>query len=155
MVISPEWLAGFFDGEGCISATVAGKRRRVILRLSLVNTDYAVMRTIAVEYNGQFVVRKASRPGWKTPYHVIWTNTQAKSLLAKIGHLIILKRQQVKLALAFLELRDSPERFTLELVSVKNHKSGTVPKRRITQDMLAREEAIKQEFHRLNRKGAA
>ena len=49
-MIDPRWLAGFFDGEGSIGITVAGKYRRCILRLTLVNTDYDLLAAIQGEY---------------------------------------------------------------------------------------------------------
>jgi hypothetical protein len=154
-VVTPQWLAGFFDGEGCISCTVAGKARRVILRLSLVNTDYALMRLIATQYHGQFVYRKAAKATWKRACHVVWTNTQATELLKQIGSLLMLKRRQAELAQEFLALRDDPNRFVMILHATNNKRSNVGPHRRISPEMLEKEEKIKQEFHRLNAKGAA
>jgi hypothetical protein len=153
MPLSPQWLAGFFDGEGCISCTVAGARRRVILRLSLVNTDADLMRRIAVEYKGQFVQRKAPKPHWKAPCHVVWTNTQAIYLLGQIGDYIVLKARQVALAKEFLALRERSDRFEYHPRFENGRGRGAA--RVVSKVMLQQEEAIKAQFHVLNRKGAA
>lgn len=153
--ISPEWLAGFFDGEGCINITVAGKHRRCILRLYIVNTDYAVLSRIQQQYGGLLSQRKHKKyPKWKPSCAVCWTNQQAADLLKQIGPYLLLKKRQLELALEFLDLRDDPERFECSSIPGVPRASKTF-RRRITQEMLAKETQIKQRMHDLNRKGIA
>jgi hypothetical protein len=85
MPITDQWLAGFFDGEGCVNITVAGKHRRCILRLYVVNTDYSLLQEIQKEYGGQLYRRNSSIKNWKPYCNLAWTNSQAEKLLEHIG----------------------------------------------------------------------
>jgi len=153
MTISEEWLAGFFDGEGCINITVAGKHRRCILRLYIVNTDMDVLSRIQSEYGGFLSERvHPNHPNWKPCGTLTWTNQQARELLERIGKHIILKRRQLDLALEFLSLRGSPDRFEVASVAgVPSRNRKFV--RRISADMLVKESGLKEKMHDLNRKG--
>lgn len=152
--ISEQWLAGFFDGEGCIAITVAGKQRRCILRLALTNTDHDLLREIHKQFGGQLVLKaKPAKAGWKPYGCVVWTNRQAQSLLDRIGPYIILKRRQLDLALEFLSLRTHPDR-------LEHFDSTGTPRQRhpyikkILQEFLDKEATIKAQMHLLNRKGS-
>lgn len=60
------WLAGFFDGEGCIYLS----RRTRAIELSIANTDKAVIEFIQSRLaRGTVTVVTYSRPEWKTKYH--------------------------------------------------------------------------------------
>ena len=153
-MISAQWLAGFFDGEGCINITVAGKHRRCILRLYLVNTDENLLQTIQEQYGGQFTKRPHSgRPTWKPYCALIWTNRQAVGLLDRIGEFIILKRAQLDLAKAFLALRlvDSARYDVSSVVGVPSRRRKFI--RQIKPSVLALEADMKQRMHMLNKKG--
>jgi len=154
-VISPQWLAGFFDGEGNIGITVAGKHRRCILRLSLVNTAYDLLASIQSEYGGQLNRRSRSeKPHWKPFCSLTWTNRQAAILIDRIGLFLILKSKQLDLARVFLSLRDSPNRFEIgSLPHLKVRERNFV--RRLDPGMLQIENDIKSKMHELNKKGRA
>ncbi len=150
--ISPQWLAGFFDGEGCINITVAGKSRHAILRLYLVNTDADLLREIQKQYGGHFATQESKKKGWKPFCTLIWTNIPAKGLLSQIGEFLILKRRQCELAEEFLRIKDDPNR--LEPFDNKNMpvnlRKGV---RRVKPEILEKEFAIKARMHALNKKG--
>jgi hypothetical protein len=58
------WLAGFFDGEGCVHLPKRG------VDISIANTDRGIIRLIA-RRTGVGIINEISysRPEWKTKYH--------------------------------------------------------------------------------------
>jgi len=151
MPISPDWLAGFFDGEGCVGITVAGKHRRCIVRLTLVNTNHDLLRRVQSEYGGHLTFRHG-KPTWKPAGCLTWTNSAAALFLSVVGPHIRLKTRQVNLALEFLKLRRDPERFAISSISGVSSRDRSFV-RRIRPEMLERELALKMAMHHLNRKG--
>lgn len=152
-MISPEWLAGFFDGEGNVGITVSGKRRHCIVRLSLVNTNYEILQEIQIDYGGYLSRREnKNKPHWKPFCSLTWTNCRAAEFLKIVGPHIVLKKQQVALANEFLALRESPNRFELgSKVGLSTRQRPFV--RKIRPEILTQELEMKQAMHILNRKG--
>jgi hypothetical protein len=153
-MISPQWLAGFFDGEGTIGMTVSGANRNSILRMHLVNTDYELLKQIQAEYGGFLTTPRPHKehPNWKPFCSLNWTNRQAVELLDQIGDYIILKQKHVQLARQFLWLRNARGR----------HESGSkhgLPSKkrkfayRVRPNIRDIEQELKNGFARLNRKG--
>jgi hypothetical protein len=106
--MTDEWLAGFFDGEGCISGQcqfVAGKyikEPRVNIQISITQKDRKILETIQEVYGGTVYDKK------KGCSAIRWTG---KSDMTRILRILaphsICKREQILLALRFCEtLRD-------------------------------------------------
>lgn len=60
--VTPEWLAGFFDGEGTVDIRIAkthgGKYMRFELRVQIAQRDRAPLRLIQAEYGGSIQGRR-------------------------------------------------------------------------------------------------
>ena len=94
-----DYIAGFFDGEGCISLSLHG------LRVILTNTDKKILKEIQAYFNskGQITSKirnskdKATKPCWQ----LIYWNRQAEKVVVILMPYLRQKRKQAKLALEF------------------------------------------------------
>ena len=152
-MIPIKWLAGFFDGEGCISMTIVGKHRRVAVRIQLTNTNAALLRRIKKEYGGIFVQKTFKhKPHWKPYCALLWTSRKAEVFLEQIFEHLILKRKQAVLARQFFKLRHSLGR--LESGSVEGvPRSERSYRARLRPEVVEKEASMKVEMHKLNKKG--
>lgn len=101
MELSKEWLAGFFDGEGCISLWRRKNNKDYQLGIDIAQVEGNILMLIASIYGGK--VRKS-----KKNVHQ-WTlrkkNLQIKFLI-DIESFLILKKPQAKMALIYLSTVD-------------------------------------------------
>jgi len=148
--ITPQWLAGFFDGEGCFCITTSGRYKRCVqLRLILVNTDIELLQLIQHQYGGHLVRREHKRfPAWKPSACLTWQNEHAAILIRQIGRFLVLKRRQLELAKEFLVLRVTPDRY-------KTSFEDGAPKRRLTEAVMEQQLDIKSRLQVINKKGRA
>jgi hypothetical protein len=136
--ISPQWLAGFFDGEGGVNFTQAGSPRQLVYRLYIVNTNEKVLRAIQNSYGGFLAVREyKNRPNCKPWHALVWTTRRARLLLDIIEPYVILKRPQVEL------IREWENWRPIGATRVK------------TQESQERELEFVNRMHELNRRGRA
>jgi hypothetical protein len=99
------YMAGFFDGEGCISLiprTSRGNRYRV--QISISNTNEWIIQWFRFNFGGSvaFEDRREENPNWKDTWR--WTITsgrQALRFLQAISPYLILKKPQAELAISF------------------------------------------------------
>jgi hypothetical protein len=107
---SPQYIAGFFDGEGYITLRRSNRYTRTAASYRIVigftNKSKAILELIQQRYGGS-IYPKARRnkevhaAAWELS---IFRNDGIQSFMAEIGPHIILKRPQVDLALEFLAL---------------------------------------------------
>jgi len=103
-MISPEYLAGLFDGEGCLYSAQCGKKgsRNFYLYAALTNTHLPVLKQVQIEYGGS-VSRKIDKRRVeiaKARYNLVWSgNRQVEKLLNIIGPYLIIKKEQAELVL--------------------------------------------------------
>jgi len=151
-MISVEYLAGFFDGEGCVNLTVVGQAKTTQLRVSIVNTDLLILNAIHAQYGGRVYARE-SREGWKMFRAIEWRGEAAYEFLQKIKPFVILKLPQIKLAEAHYEFCNRPrsERCEKKLVVLRNgtQKHIDVLKLEVRQEGLQ----LKERLHVLNKRG--
>ena len=99
--ITPQWLAGFFDGEGCVSIyRFRGKPKFLV---SLAQKDPSVLWLIHEmfpESNKPTFYGKKEKQVW----HVIFNGVKAKRFLETIREYSFCKRSQIEMGLRFIEL---------------------------------------------------
>jgi LAGLIDADG endonuclease. len=108
--MTDEWLAGFFDGEGCVSGfsyfhpTKYIKHPRVNLQITITQKDKGVLKQIQSNYGGSIYEKSSGHHCW----NIKWTGKQEMGrILRIIAPYVICKKEQVLLALKFIEtLRD-------------------------------------------------
>jgi hypothetical protein len=111
--MTPEYLAGLFDGEGCIDVqtlypsapSAKGKlylRPRV--RMCMSDNTLYMMQLLHTAFGGHLVRRKSTSPTQQASWSLEWLNQKAmKKLLNTILPHLILKREQAKLVLWWLD----------------------------------------------------
>ncbi len=102
------WLAGFFDGEGCITSSlqyVNGKyitNPRISIQLTITQKDASILASIREVYGGSISVK-----GNGVSHLRITGKYPMKKILDDMLPYSICKRPQIELALLFIEtIRD-------------------------------------------------
>jgi len=124
--ISIQYIAGFFDGEGGIYVTQKTDKRfgKSILvrniRCQVTNGDIKVLKMIQQKYGG--VIREKQREeGWKPAFYLeIASQKDILKFLQDIEPYLIVKKEQVKLAIQYLKSRLSHQhkRYTNEEIKI-------------------------------------
>lgn len=141
------YIAGFFDGEGCIGISKSGKSGQMILRTSLVNTNDIVLRVIQATYGGSIHVQQ-HQSNWKPAYNWSVAGRQAREFLKDIGPFLVMKRPQYEVALRFFSTFDLPKS---EKFDYRRKKVGAYA---VVKDEIVSERfSCKESMHVLNRKG--
>jgi LAGLIDADG DNA endonuclease family protein len=103
-LISPEYLAGFVDGEGYTGLAKICRRGRspeYCLRIAIYNSHRGALDAIQTTWGGVMSEVGQRKPGWKPGYALIWTNASAALVLEKIAPFLILKARQAGAMLRF------------------------------------------------------
>lgn len=95
------YIAGFFDGEGCISA-VAERRGYVSVRLNISQKFDAPLLFIQSRFGGNIRLHRESIWHWEA------YGESALNMLRALLPYLILKRPQAALAIEFLAARHGP-----------------------------------------------
>lgn len=114
-MVSAEWLAGFFDGEGCVHVMNGGRLRNLTsvtgvsrqtswIGCTIGNTNLDVLKEIQASFGGRIRKREYKVKLWKTLYTLIWACRQPEALLIAIRPFLKVKHRQADLALEFLSL---------------------------------------------------
>lgn len=95
--ITPQWLAGFFDGEGCVSASKRGPMYSV--KVSIAQSDPIILSVIALKFNNTTFSCSESKLSKRPSFAVIWTGRSVLEILEYIKDHVIVKRKQVEAAI--------------------------------------------------------
>ncbi len=116
MILSDSYIAGFFDGEGCITSQLVWKtgkyekHPRVNVQVTITQKDRKILEGIQKKFGGT-IQYKFGGPKYakRNPcYHLRITGKETMgNFLRTIQPYSIVKREQIDLALEFIEgLRD-------------------------------------------------
>lgn len=108
------YVAGLFDGEGCVNFVRSKNSRSLVLRAHIVNTDREILDFISSIFGG--VVRQVTRRNdhWKTAYRLDFINRHASSFLEKIDPWLRIKSNQSTIAMGWEFLRSEGQAKTKE-----------------------------------------
>lgn len=102
--LSPEYLAGFFDGEGCVHCSEYTQRgsRVVQFQIQIANSHEEIIKLIQTENGGSYELQHPSRLGKNKVW--LWRigGVASESFARLILPHTVLKKEQIEL---FLELR--------------------------------------------------
>ena len=103
--LTPQWLAGFFDGEGCVCIRRHGTGW--ILRVNLTQANHPLLmdvaRTFRASYGPYTKTRKTRMGKDSMCYEIGWANRDSLIyILDVLKDHVIAKREQVELAIEFL-----------------------------------------------------
>lgn len=100
------YLAGFFDGEGCVgiypTQTKGGNSYRVEVQVS--GTEREPLDEFVNLYGGKVYFTKIDNPKWKDIYQWVSVGKSATKFLGDMVYLCLNKKPQIKVAIEFLEL---------------------------------------------------
>lgn len=110
-VLTADYLAGLFDGEGCIDVQVmypqAGKGRLYVrprIRLCMADSALMIMQLLHKVFGGNLVRRQATKKNQQNSWSLEWLSGDAiRELLRTILPHLVLKAEQAKLALWWLD----------------------------------------------------
>lgn len=105
------YIAGFFDGEGCIRIKRASQGgNSYYIWVSITNSNKGILDMVASIFGGN--VRQAERSTNKTIYHYLITSSEAIDMLKVLKSFLREKLRQAELAIFFHENKEnfSPER---------------------------------------------
>jgi hypothetical protein len=107
--LTPQWLAGFFDGEGCITVTMSGVTNpRVMVSITQqdYNLLYAIWKKFCEPNTGCLYkpVRKKSRGNEQDCWLLHFTGKSCGPILRTIEPYVILKRKLVVWGIEMTEL---------------------------------------------------
>jgi len=102
--MSVEYLAGFFDGEGCISIMRFGKSSyRVRLQVKQRSDRIQVLRLFQLAFGGTVNYRSCLHSFSMSKPQVVWgLNSRCSVALEAMLPFLILKKAEAKMALAFI-----------------------------------------------------
>uniref|UniRef100_A0A6H2A3W2 Putative HNH homing endonuclease n=1 Tax=viral metagenome TaxID=1070528 RepID=A0A6H2A3W2_9ZZZZ len=139
------YAAGIVDGEGCISiggkSLGAGKPRRLIMLLSVVNTNEWLIRWLKMQFGGNIRSNKPTNPRAKLKW--IWRVESKKA------------SEIIKLIMPYLQIKRPQAELAIEFQSRKKYRGGTLAMRCLTDDEHALNEADVTLMHIYNKKGIA
>ena len=126
MSISPQYLAGFFDGEGSMRLQRGfSKRAPLSIRaeVKITNTNRLLLEAIQAEYGGK--IRTKHNPS-RPCYILYWSNMKdIKHLVSLLKPYLVLKRQLASLMLEFLDKRGGNTRIKISARDLEIFKNLT------------------------------
>jgi hypothetical protein len=109
--MSPEYLAGIFDGEGCIDVQRMYPKKsngclyvRPRVRMCMANSANLVLHGLHGKFGGHLTRRKAPKPTQQDSWSLEWLSKAAiRDILHVVLPHLILKAEQAKLVLWWLD----------------------------------------------------
>ena len=117
------YIAGFFDGEGCVRIKQANQGgNSFYVWVAITNSYKPTLDYVVSVFGGK--VRRAEKRSHKTIYHYLITASEAVDMLKTIGGFIREKKNQVDLAIKFHENKDKmsksqKEKYALKISAMK------------------------------------
>ena len=103
-MLDERYLAGLFDGEGCVHLTT--KDRLLVLVVSISNTNKELMDKLRTEIGGRVYEQPRSSAAHRPGYNWRVTGSKAVRFLKSMsGHLIV-KREVTELAIAAFTMKE-------------------------------------------------
>ena len=105
-MIDIQYMAGLFDGEGCISLV---KQRRLdsdlpiySIRCVIAMCHKPIIKAINAQFGGLYSERRGVSDKQRNSFALMWANNKAKFFLETLLPHLILKREEAEIALDFL-----------------------------------------------------
>lgn len=106
------YIAGLFDGEGCINFT-NNRNELTYLRVVVVNTNYDILKYLQDTFGGSISELKRVSPKWKQAYQWSLTWAAALNFVDKVSPWLKIKHKQAHVAHAFAEIKKLQRKKTI------------------------------------------
>src|SRR5262245_35104342 len=103
MPLSMQYIAGLFDGEGCIGFSRV--RTTIFIRTLVVNTNRDILERLRDIFGGDIAPLAYRKDGWKPSYQWRLSWSRAIRFLDAISPWLVIKAPQVELAFAWDAIR--------------------------------------------------
>ena len=101
-----QYLAGFFDGEGCISLSRRRQSNKIRIMIKLGNTIREPLRLFQKEFKGNIRYRRPANPNSKDYYNWFCPSSEWIRFITKvIIPYSIIKKERGQIVLSFLETK--------------------------------------------------
>jgi hypothetical protein len=153
-MITNQYAAGFFDGEGSVYANSRTRGRPPTILVCISNTNKEVLQALKEQWGGS-LNGKARREGHSAVYQWTMARRNAYRFMKDIQPYLIIKREVVAAGLAYCEemMRPQPERIRYENKWVeRDQRLRSRPV--VIPEFRARIDKIHAEIRRLNVRGA-
>lgn len=97
------YIAGIFDGEGCINFST--QKGTVYVRVIVSNTDYRIIQHLSTSFGGAIVKLKKVNEKWKDSWQWILAWSAAVDFLEQISPWLIIKQHQAQVVFAYDAIR--------------------------------------------------
>lgn len=121
------YLAGFFDGEGCVSIihTPARGEHYYEVRVSANQVDPSPLYVMQRRFGGR-LIPLATKPGLRQQYGWIVTGPRGRAALEAMLPFLIVKRTQAILAMQFQDGMRKGQRITPEIIEQRRELAALV-----------------------------
>jgi len=132
------YVAGFFDGEGCITISTKKNTNYFRLTVQISQTDLSVLEWIASRFGGSVHNHGKQKERCKKTWIWFIGSFQAHEFLRVIRPYLIVKAERADIAMMFRETMCE---------------QGSAPKNRSTPEIIARRWELKRKISELNKRG--
>ena len=143
--ISPKYLAGFIDAEGCLRLAKGhhpGWNPQYAPRVQVGNTNRAILEDLRKSFGGILTYHPRRVPGWKDGYQLLWAGRAVAPLLLAVKPFLRIKARQARILLQFIGQRKRTHQ--------RRRGRGFV---RLPAGVIAYREALLLRMRKLNAKG--
>lgn len=102
MVLSDEYIAGFFDGEGCLTVAKNGVNKIPSVRFSLVNNNRKILELVQEKYGGKLYLKIP--PTEQANISYVLQISDFTTIIKSILPFLVIKKEVAELALKFRTL---------------------------------------------------
>ena len=103
-MISAQYAAGFFDGEGCVNCST-NKSGSPFVRILVVNTNLEVLERFKETWGGDINKNYKPKDNWKQAYTWRLSHIAASLFLKEMLPYLVIKKKQAELAIQFTSIR--------------------------------------------------
>ena len=96
-----KYLAGIFDGEGCVMVRSWRFGKSYTLGAFIVNTDYRLIKAIYDSFGGKISGETHIIKNHKNKHIIGWNSIDCIEILKKLNPYLLIKKDQAELALTF------------------------------------------------------
>lgn len=157
-MISPEYSAGFFDGEGTVYAATRNspsrKRPSATILVCISNTNLASLEAHKEKWGGS-IYGKKRREGHQPIYQWVLCTKKSYDFLKSILPFLIIKKEVVQKAIEYMELiKNTPRKDRVDYSHVVQSGNRMRVSPIVRQEFYDKTMAIHSDIRRLNMRGA-
>jgi|SRR5215469_687755 len=106
--LTPSWIAGFFDGEGCVSSKIEHEGRIQNIRVSITQKDPTILGLLSLKFpGGHFSVKNREIANGKATtktHELLYCGNKCRDFLEYIKDYSIVKRELILLGIEMSKL---------------------------------------------------